>query len=132
MKAVIAANGFGVASIGVALLAAGLIYSVFSGRRLPLVLEGRWAFVALWVIGLTMSILAGSRDAPTAGGAADATVLGWTFQPLMALGVAAMALLPLVLIGLKFPAVFGVSGEFALLSGIIVVKWVLAHLHFLG
>lgn len=131
MKAVTSANGFSVASIGVALLAVGLMHAVFTGRKLPLFTGDRWAFVALWAIGLTMSILAGNRDAPNAGGAPDVSVLGWTMQPLMVLGIGAMAMLPLVLAGLKLPAIFGVSGEFAILSGIIVVKWVLAHLHFL-
>lgn len=132
MKAIVAANGFGAASLGVALLAAVLIYSIFTGRKLPLITGDRWLFVALWVIGLTMSILAGNRDAPGTGGAPDASVLSWTLQPLMALGIAAMAMLPLVLLGLKLPPILGVSGELAALSGIIVIKWVLAHLHFLG
>jgi hypothetical protein len=125
-------NRVSLASAVVALGAAGFVYTVTIGGS-PLGLSGHSAFAILWAIGLGMSILAGTRDSvPTASGQPDFSALGWTMGPLMALGFAAMAMLPAVLLGASFPPIGGVPGEFAALATIIAIKWVLAHLHFLA
>jgi hypothetical protein len=123
-------NWAGIASLGAAVVAAGIVYAYLSGYQLPLVRGERSAFLLLWVVGLTMSILAGMRDAPNTGGQPDASVLGWTLNPLVTLGILSFAMLPVAMVGVRLPTLGGHPGFFVVLAAIIGIKWILAHLHF--
>ena len=85
------------------------------------------AFFTLWALGLAMSILAGFRDQVTVTPAQ----VGWTYGPLMALGILAFAMLPGVPVANLLGWLKGYRAAFDLLAVIVVAKWVLAHLHFL-
>jgi hypothetical protein len=88
---------------------------VLTTRRLPGVPRGRWTFVVLFALGLTMCTVAGIRDGlntPPTG--------SWETSVQTALGIAAFALLLAVLIGFDWR--LGV----ALLGVQIAASWLLA------
>ena len=85
------------------------------------------AFFILWVLGLAMSILAGFRDQVTIAPAR----VGWTYGPLMALGILAFVMLPAVPIANWLGWLRGYRLAFDVLAVVVAAKWVLAHLHFL-
>ena len=89
---------------------------VFTTGRLPVVPQGRWTFVVLFALGLTMCTVAGIRDGldtPPFSGAWEASVQA-------ALGIAAFALLLAVLVGLDWR--LGV----VLLGVQVAASWLLA------
>jgi len=88
---------------------------VLTTGRLPVVPKGRWTFVFLFALGLTMCTVAGMRDGlntPPTG--------SWETSVQTALGIAAFVLLLAVLIGFDWR--FGV----ALLSVQMAASWMLA------
>lgn len=116
----------GLASMLAGAAAATYIGIVVSGRGQSGAVEAR-AFFILWVLGLVMSILSGLRDQVTVAPAR----VGWAYAPLMALGILAFVMLPLVPIANLLGWLRGYRAAFDLLAAIIAAKWVLAHLHFL-
>lgn len=97
------------------LVAVGFTLILTTGR-LPVVPKGRWTFVVLFALGLTMCTVAGIRDGlGTTPGAGS-----WETSMQTALGIAAFALLLAVLIGFDWR--LGV-----LLLGVqIAASWMLA------
>lgn len=108
-----------------AVMAAWVIIVVVSRER-SLGIEAP-AFFVLWALGLTMSILAGFRDQVTVTPAQ----VGWTYGPLMALGILAFVMLPGVPVANLLGWLKGYRSAFDLLAVVIIAKWMLAHLHFL-
>jgi hypothetical protein len=111
-------------SIGLAILAAGIMFVVLTGKSFPVLSSPKAAFYILWVIGLLMSIASGMRDM-------KGTVVpfpGIFTTLLMVGGMLAFALLIVMLFGIKIPWVREYPHAFTLLSGIIAVKWVLTHI----
>lgn len=127
MKNVFPLTPIGVASYVVAILTALLVWGVLSGKKLPLIPDVRTAFYILWVLGLAMSILAGTRDYPDGSFKMPAFLL----TPLMALGILAVLLLVARIVGLRLPLIPGYGEAFVVLAIIIAAKWVLAHLNLL-
>ena len=117
----------GPASLLAGAVVAAYVGAVIVGREHTGTVEAR-AFFILWVLGLAMSILAGIRDQVTIA----PPRVGWTYEPLMALGILAFILLPAVPIGNLLGWIPGYNGAFEWLAVIIAAKWVLAHLHFLA
>ena len=118
-------NGVTVASYAVGTLAVLLIYSVMTGKRVPVISGDKAAFILLWITGLAMSIPAGSRDFPDG----KFTIPGIPLTILMVLGFAAFAVLVLKLVGVKLPGIMTYRQAFNLLAVIISVKWVTVHLY---
>ena len=83
-----------------AVLAAVAFSWVLSGRQLPLVPRGRWTVAALFAVGLGMCTLAGTRD----GMGTTLTQPTWLAAVFAGLGVAALAVLLAVMIGLNWRA----------------------------
>jgi len=81
-----------------AILAAAAFSWVLSGRQLPLVPRGRWTVAALFAVGLGMCTLAGTRD----GVGTTLTQPAWLTAVFAGLGVAALAVLLGVIIGLNW------------------------------
>ena len=81
-----------------AVLAAVAFSWVLSGRQLPVIPRGRWTVAALFAIGLGMCTLAGTRD----GMGTTLTQPAWLTAVFAGLGVAALAVLLGVIIGLNW------------------------------
>lgn len=118
-------NGVTIASYIVGTLAMLLIYLVMSDKRVPVIAGDKAAFIVLWLMGLAMSILAGTRDYPDGKFA----MAGIPLTILMVLGFLAFAVLGLKLIGVKLPGIMTYRQAFNLTAGIIMVKWVTVHLY---
>ncbi len=118
-------NGVTFASYVVGTVAMLLIYSVLSYKRVPLISSDKEAFILLWLTGLTMSILAGTRDYPDG----KFTMPGIPLTILMVLGALVCGVLVLKLIGVKLPGIMTYRQAFNLTAGIIIVKWVIVHLY---
>ena len=116
----------GPASLLVGAAAAAYVGIVVLGRGQSGTVDAR-AFFILWVLGLAMSILAGFRDQVTIAPAR----VGWTYGPLMALGILAFVMLPAVPIANWLGWLRGYRLAFDVLAVVVAAKWVLAHLHFL-
>ncbi len=100
-----------------------IVYLVLNGRRFPLAGSDRAAFYLLWVVGLSMSILAGTRDMTDGKMIIPSLIL----YPLMILGAISF-LLPLVmLIGGRLSWLSNYRAAFILLAVMIGVKWLLVH-----
>jgi hypothetical protein len=118
-------NWVSLASYAVGILAMLSIYLVLAGKRIPLIGNGKAAFVILFVIGLSMSILGGIRDYPDG----KFTMPGLLMSFLMVLGFLAVLLLILLLIGVKIPFIPTYKEAFIAMSGIIMIKWTAVHLY---
>jgi hypothetical protein len=99
-----------------AVLAAVAFSWVLSGRHLPVIPRGRWSVVALFALGLGMCTVAGTRD----GIGTALTQPAWLTAVFAGLGVAALAVLLGVIIGLNWRA--GVVS----LAIVTASSWVLA------
>ncbi len=118
-------NWISIVSIVVSILAALFIFAILTGRKVPLISGDKAAFFILWIIGLSMSALAGIRDNP------DGTfqMPGCISIPLMLLGFSAVLLLIAMLVGIRVPPISGYREAFVALAIIIAAKWVIVHLY---
>ncbi len=107
----------------VALLALLIVYLVITGRRLPFIRSDRAAFYVLWAIGLSMSILAGTRDMVDGKFIMPQLVL----NILMPLGAISFLLPVIMLVGRSLPLFSNYRTAFFLLAGMIGVKWLLVQ-----
>ena len=114
-----------IASGAVAILAVLLIFAVLTHKNLPLISGDKAAFITLFIIGFSMSLLAGIRDNP--GGTFQ--MPGWTSILLMVLGFLAVVLLILMLVGVKIPMIPGYREVFVALTIIVALKWLFVHLY---
>ena len=92
---------------------------------LPLLSDYKSAFIVLWIIGFSMSVLAGIRDNPDG----EFTISRPVMIPLMILGFLTVPLLILVLFDVPFPFLTLKRERFIALSLIIIAKWILVHVH---
>jgi len=107
--------GIELASRLLAVIAAVGFTLVLTTGRLPVVPKGRWTFVVLFALGLTMCTVAGIRD-----GISSPPTGSWETSVQTALGIAAFALLLAVLIGFDWR--LGI----ALLGIQMAASWLLA------
>lgn len=113
-------NSIGASALGI--LAAVLVFAFFTGRRFPLIADDRQAFIALVVIGFAMC---------SVGMGSMVNSMGWSHWTIIAgsiLGVAAMALIIAVLMGIKLPLISGYREAIIGLSAIGFTKWLIAFL----
>jgi hypothetical protein len=109
----------------VSALAAFLMYTVLSANRTLALFEPRYAFYLLWVIGLAMSGLAGTRDMVDG----KFTLPNVINYPLIALGIAAFVLLVVTAFHIRVPFITGYRDAFVALSVLIAAKWGMVHLY---
>jgi hypothetical protein len=110
----------------VSILVTLFIFAFLAGKKVPLISGDKAAFVILFILGFSMSVLAGIRDG--AGGnfqQMSASIL----IPLMVLGTLAVLLFIVTLIGIKIPLISGYRRAFVAMATIIASKWVIVHLY---
>ena len=116
-------KGISIISGAVSILVALFIFAFLTGKKVPLISGDKAAFIILFILGFSMSVLAGIRD-------------GGNFQqmptsiliPLMVLGALAVLLFIVTLIGIKVPLISGYRRAFVVMATIIASKWVIVHL----
>jgi hypothetical protein len=92
---------------------------------LPLLTNFGNAFLVLWILGFSLSILAGLCDNPEG----EFTIPKPVMLPLMMFGVLVFLLLVLVFFPVLFLIINSPSDIFLLLLLLVVSKWILAHLY---
>lgn len=117
-----------VASYLLTLLAAVIVYSVLSGKRVPFIGSDRAAFYVLFFVGFFMSMSAGFRDLDSAG--------KWLLpdpliRMLMRLGVLCVVVLVLVLFRVRFPMIATYRQAVISMAVLIGVKWIMVHAYLL-
>jgi hypothetical protein len=107
----------GIISLVLGMLAAGLVFMVLTGRDVPVVGNGAGALVVLGLLGIAMCTMSGI-------GSVQGT-LGWT-HPLTIigsiLGVAALLVIVLPLLGVQLPLIPGTRSAVLALAVIMLVK----------
>jgi hypothetical protein len=107
----------GIISLVLGMLAAGLVFMVLTGRDVPIVGNGAGALVVLGLLGIAMCTMSGI-------GSVQGT-LGWT-HPLTIigsiLGVAALLVIVLPLLGVQLPLIPGTRSAVLALAVIMLVK----------
>jgi hypothetical protein len=107
----------GIITLALGLLAAALVFMILTGRDVPIVGNGAGALLALGIIGIAMCTLGGI-------GTVQST-LGWT-HPLTIigsiLGVAALLVVVLPLLGVHFPLLPDTRSAVLALAVIMLVK----------
>jgi len=107
----------GIISLVLGLVAAGLVFLILTGRDVPIVGNGAGALLTLGVIGIVMCTISGIG--PVQGS------LGWT-HPLTIvgsiLGVAAVLVVVLPLLGVQLPLVADTRSAVLALAVIMLVK----------
>ena len=112
----------------VSLLTGGFIYAVLTDMKIPFISGYKQAVIVLFILGLSMSALAGARDnTPTP---VFDTMSKPVLNSLMGLGVLAVIVFILVLTGVKIPIISDYALTFKLLAGVIGVKLVITRLYF--
>ena len=112
----------------VSLLTGGFIYAVPTDMKIPFISGYKQAVIVLFILGLSMSALAGVRDnTPTP---VFDTMSKPVLNSLMGLGVLAVIVFILVLTGVKIPIISDYALTFKLLAGVIGVKLVITRLYF--
>ena len=106
----------------VSALALSVIILTLYNMGFPFLSDYKSAFIVLWVIGLFLSILAGARDNPEG----KFTLNRYVMISLMILGILTLPLLIIVVLDISFATV---RDLFIVLSAIIILKWVITHLH---
>jgi hypothetical protein len=106
----------------VSALALAIIVLTLYNLTFPFLTDYKIAFIVLWIIGLIMSILAGTRDTP--GGK---STLNKNVMIILAIfGVATIPLLAVVVLDISF---LTLRDLFIALSVIIISKWLITHLY---
>jgi len=112
-------------SLCVSVVAFLVIISKLSGTTLPILSDPGSAFLVLWVLGFSMSVLSGARDNP--GG--EFTLPKQVLIPLSIFGALSFILLAMAIFNIPFLMIDDHSDRFLILSLIIVSKWVYMHLY---
>lgn len=113
-----------IVSGAVSILVALFIFAVLTDKKVPLISGDKAAFVILFILGFSMSVLAGIRD-----GKNFQQMIPLVMISLIVLGALAVLLFILTLIGIKIPFIFGYRRAFVAMATIIVSKWVIVHLY---
>ena len=108
----------------VSILVALFIFAFLTGKKVPLISGDKAAFVILFILGFSMSVLAGIRDAGN-----FQQMISLVMIPLMVLGALAVLLFIATLIGIKIPLISGYRRAFIAMATIIASKWVIVHLY---
>ena len=108
----------------VSILVALFIFAVLTGKKVPLISGDKAAFIILFILGFSMSVLAGIRDAEN-----FQQMIPLVMIPLMVLGALAVLLFIVTLIGIKIPLISGYRRAFVAMATIIASKWVIVHLY---
>ena len=106
----------------VSALALAIIVLTLYNLTFPFLTDYKIAFIVLWIIGLIMSILAGTRDTP--GG--KSTLNKYVMSILAIFGVATLPLLVVVIFDISF---LTLRDLFSALSAMIILKWLITHLY---
>ncbi len=107
----------GIITLVLGLLAVGLVFMILTGRDVPIVGNGSGALLALGIIGMAMCTLSGI-------GTVQST-LGWTHPLTIAgsiLGVAALLVVALPLLGVRLPLVADTRSAVLALAVIMLIK----------
>ena len=108
----------------VSILVALFIFAFLTGKKVPLISGDKAAFIILFILGFSMSVLAGIRDAEN-----FQQMIPLVMIPLMVLGALAVLLFIVTLIGIKIPLISGYRRAFVAMATIIASKWVIVHLY---
>ena len=107
----------GLITLVLGVLAAGLVFLILTGRDVPIVGNGAGALLTLGIIGIAMCTLSGISSVQS--------TLGWT-HPLTIigsiLGVAALLVVVLPLLGVHFPLVPDTRSAVLALAIIMLIK----------
>jgi hypothetical protein len=112
-----------VISLCVSVIAFLVIILTLSGTTLPVLSDPGSAFLLLWVLGFSMSILSGARDNP--GG--EFTLPKQVLIPLSIFGALSFILLAMAIFNIPFLMIDDHSDRFLVLSLVIVSKWIYMH-----
>ncbi len=107
----------GIVALVLGLLAVGLVFMILTARDVPIVGNGSGALLALGIIGMAMCTLSGI-------GTVQST-LGWTHPLTIAgsiLGVAALLVVALPLLGARLPLVADTRSAVLALAVIMLIK----------
>ena len=106
----------------VSALALAIIVLTLYNLTFPFLTDYKIAFIILWIIGLIMSMLAGTRDNP--GG--KFTLNKYVMIILAIFGVATLPLFVIVVFDISF---LTLRDLFIALSVIIILKWLITHIY---
>jgi hypothetical protein len=122
---IVGLNWIAISSYAVGITAFLSIYAVLTGKKILMFGNMKIGFIALFILGFAMSILAGLRDFPDGKFTMPSILLGI----LMALGFVAVVLLILMIIGVKIPWIPTYKEAIFVLGAIIITKWSIVHLY---
>ncbi|MHA2105901.1 MAG: hypothetical protein ACW981_20945 [Candidatus Hodarchaeales archaeon] len=106
----------------VSIIALVVIFLTLAETNFLVFSDYKASFIVLWIIGLSMSVLAGIRDNPDG----EFTMQKFVMIPLMTLGFITLPLLIVVFFEISIP--FLQAKElFIGLATIIILKWVMVH-----
>ena len=108
----------------VSILVALFIFAFLTGKKVPLISGDKAAFIILFILGFSMSVLAGIRD-----GENFQQMIPLVMISLMVLGALAVLLFIVTLIGIKIPLISGYRRAFVAMATIIASKWAIVHLY---
>ncbi len=108
----------------VSILVALFIFAFLTGKKVPLISGDKAAFIILFILGFSMSALAGIRD-----GENFQQMIPLVMISLIVLGALAVLLFIVTLIGIKIPLISGYRRAFVAMATIIASKWVIVHLY---
>lgn len=108
----------------VSILVALFIFAFLTGKKVPLISGDKAAFIILFILGFSMSVLAGIRD-----GENFQQMIPLVMISLMVLGALAVLLFIVTLIGIKIPLISGYRRAFVAMAAIIASKWAIVHLY---
>jgi len=108
----------------VSILVALFIFAVLTDKKVPLISGDKAAFIILFILGFSMSVLAGIRD-----GENFQQMIPLVMISLIVLGALAVLLFIVTLIGIKIPLIFGYRRAFMAMATIIASKWIIVHLY---
>lgn len=102
------------------------VFAVWSGRSIPFISSAKGALIALATLGFAMCAIDGLSSK------VDKRGFSWT-SPFtltgIVLGLAIVYVLIGGLTGLSLPLVASTQSAFVLLAGLILLKWIVSHLH---
>lgn len=113
-----------IVSGAVSILVALFILAFLTGKKVPLISGDKAAFIILFILGFSMSALAGIRDAGN-----FQQMIPLVMISLMVLGALAVLLFIVTLIGIKIPLISGYRRAFVAMATIIASKWAIVHLY---
>lgn len=115
--------GINPTTIILGILAAGLVFAVLTGRRLPLITNERVALIVLVVLGMAMCTNGIGRVAAANAWAQPLSIAGYLLGSLILI-VAVLALM-----GRPLPLIPGVHQAIIAVSALSVLKLVLSAIH---